>query len=82
MVIFNRNTVININNISNVLNGKVKFLLLKLLSVKTIIVLTCLFLLSYQSYLIFMQYLQNNFLTNIKFIKNYVGSIPAVTILL
>ena len=53
---------------------------MKLISLKTIIVLMCLFLLSYQSWLILMQYLQQNYVSNIKFIKDYVGALPAVTI--
>ena len=58
----------------------VQWLLLKLLTVKTISIPVCVFLLYHQSLIIFKQYLQQNYVTNIKFVKNYVGPLPAVTI--
>ena len=43
----------------------------------TIIYLTCLF---YQTYLIIDQYLQYNTVINIKFMKNVINSLPAITV--
>ena len=62
------------------MHSSLKLVFSKLLSPRTLFILTCLLFLSYQSSLILWQYSQQNYVTNIQFIKNHMGSLPALTI--
>ena len=62
------------------MNFSIKLIFVKLLTVKLLLVTICVLILCYQSWLIFNQYSQQNYVTNIKFIKNHIGTLPAVTI--
>ena len=61
------------------MNFSIKLILVKLLTMKLILVPICV-ILCHQSWFIFNQYSQQNYVTNIKFIKNHIGTLPAVTI--
>ena len=57
-----------------------EFVFSKLLTPRIFFILTCLTFLSYQSLLILWQYSKQSYVTNIQFIKNHIGSLPAITI--
>ena len=62
------------------MNSSLEFISSQILSARTLFILICLSFLGYQTWLIFWQYSQQNYVTNIQFIKNHIGSLPAITI--
>ena len=55
-------------------------ILVKLMKFKVVVLFFCSICLIYQTYLIIEQYLKFNSIINIKFTKNIINSLPAITI--